>query len=147
MSEGVLFSRRFLNSTCMPKVHQPVPTSVKPDRSRHDFGRVAQTSFPRCAKGGKSIGLEPHTSYLYRANFEVFHLKPFSSLAFPSFQTSRYAPNPISFGDQLVTSVDISKTFLNSRDRSRVVPAFQGQCGPNGWSRSTVLIAVETWAF
>jgi hypothetical protein len=41
---------------------------------------------------------------LYRVNFEMTPLKPFSSLAFPVFQTAKIPLKRPSFGDELVTS-------------------------------------------
>src|SRR6267154_1017634 len=44
------------------------------------------------------------TSDLYRVNFEVTPLKPFSSLAFPLFEATEMPLKQPSFGDELVTS-------------------------------------------
>jgi hypothetical protein len=40
----------------------------------------------------------------YRVNFEVPHLKPFSSLAFPALRKIKIPPKQPGFGDELVTS-------------------------------------------
>jgi len=53
-------------------------------------------------ENGRHVGTR--TPDLYRVNFEVQHLKPFSSLAFPISPAPKMPLKQPSFGDELVTS-------------------------------------------
>jgi hypothetical protein len=69
--------------------------------------RLVEKKILITAKAKKRNGRheETRTPDLYRVNFEVLNLKPFSSLAFPVSQRLKTSLNQLSFGDELVTSL------------------------------------------
>ena len=58
---------------------------------------------------------ETRTPDLYRVNFEVLNLKPFSSLAFPILPKAQTPLKQPSFGDELVTSSRVPLHSLSSQ--------------------------------
>ena len=73
------------------------------------FGGVVGDTF-----GGRRHE-ETRTPDLYRVNFEVLNLKPFSSLAFPILPKAQTPLKQPSFGDELVTSSRVPLHSLSSQ--------------------------------
>src|ERR1039458_2690873 len=67
------------------------------------------------------------TPDLYRVNFEVTPLKPFSSLAFPVFAVRKTPQSGPSFGDELVTSFLVVR-YKNSQLENKADSLGQPRC-------------------